>query len=55
MMGPAVLLGPQLIDEGLSEAEAAWNAVVESSPPAVVGGEPVEASDAGPRFDLSDL
>lgn len=49
-----VLLGPQLIDEFLSEAEAAWNAVVESSPPTVVG-QVVDATDPGMRFDLSDL
>jgi hypothetical protein len=49
---PAVVFGPQLIDEWSSEAEAAWNAVIESSRPTVVG---VEGSDAGPRLDLSDL
>lgn len=51
---PPVLLGPQLIDEFLSEAEAAWNAVVESSPPTVVG-QVVDVTDPGIRFDLSDL
>lgn len=51
---PPVLLGPQLIDEFLSEAEAAWNAMVESSPPTVVG-QTVEATDPHMRFDLSDL
>jgi hypothetical protein len=49
-----VLLGPQLIDEFLSEAEAAWSAVVESSPPTPVG-QVVDATDPGMRFDLSDL
>lgn len=48
---PPVLLGPQLIDEFLSEAEAAWSAVVESSPPTTVA----QLVDDGVRFDLSDL
>jgi hypothetical protein len=48
-------LGQQLIDEFLSEAEAAWSAMVENTPSTVVVGQPIENTDPHMRFDLSDL